>query len=397
MHQHPVIVAGMDCIAATGQTLAMTLKALDDGLPSPVFPTWYTGAESPVFQCQLPSLYTQQPYSRTVGLLQHTLTNALAHANLSADQIRPFNVGVCIGTSVGASLNFYQSYKALRANTPPPLDDVRLFAASNPSLAIAQLYQCTGPVLTITNACSSGTDAIGMAADWVRNGLCDIVIAGGGDELSEVSYTGFSSLMLTSSTPCKPFDKHRNGLNLGEGAGVMLLVSNSVAKKLDIAPQGYILGYGTCTDAHHLTAPHPEGLGLKKAIYQALYFADLSINDIAFINAHATATPTNDKVEGKCLYDLFPSTPIVATKGSTGHTLGAAGAIEAVITLAHLKRQYIPKTPGFSAVDPEITLAPTRQTTHIHGSVALSQSLAFGGNNSAILLGSSLPHHMESL
>jgi 3-oxoacyl-[acyl-carrier-protein] synthase-1/3-oxoacyl-[acyl-carrier-protein] synthase II len=151
--------------------------------------------------------------------------------------------------------------------------------------------------------------------------------------------------------------------------------------------RGYVRGYGTATDAHHLTAPHPEARGLRKALSDSLAQAGADGRAVAFINAHGTATPTNDAAEGAFFRRLFPLTPFIATKGCTGHTLGAAGAVEAVFTLAHLAGGRLPASPGFAEPDPDIGVAPVRTPTNLDGELALSQSLAFGGNNSILLLG----------
>jgi len=149
--------------------------------------------------------------------------------------------------------------------------------------------------------------------------------------------------------------------------------------------RGYLCGYGSACDAYHLTAPHPEGKGLKQAIAEALSVAALRADQIAFINAHGTGTPDNDRVESKVLAALFPEIPFSSTKGYTGHTLGAAGGIEAVFTIACLNRGEIPASIGFSTPDPELPAAPVRVNTPIDGGYALSESLAFGGNNAAVI------------
>jgi 3-oxoacyl-[acyl-carrier-protein] synthase-1/3-oxoacyl-[acyl-carrier-protein] synthase II len=150
-----------------------------------------------------------------------------------------------------------------------------------------------------------------------------------------------------------------------------------------------VLGYGSACDAHHLTAPHPEGRGLRRAFAEALATSGVAPADVAFINAHGTATPDNDRVEGRVIRDLFPDTPFVSTKGYTGHTLGAAGAIEAAFTVACLEAGRLPRSAGFEHADPEIPGVPVAAALDIRGSVAISDSLAFGGNNAVLVLGSS--------
>jgi 3-oxoacyl-(acyl-carrier-protein) synthase len=151
--------------------------------------------------------------------------------------------------------------------------------------------------------------------------------------------------------------------------------------------RGYVLGYGTCADAHHLTAPHPEAVGLRIAASRALEQAGRKPEQVAFINAHGTATLSNDAAEGYFFRLVFPQTPFLSTKGCTGHTLGAAGAMESIFTLAHLERGLLPASPGFRSQDPLIGLSPVSAPLAVKGNAAISQSLAFGGNNSVLVLG----------
>ena len=261
------------------------------------------------------------------------------------------------------------------------------FLMSNPADLIAREFELTGPCQTVVNACSSGTDAVGIGASWIQSGLCDMVIAGGADELCHVTYNGFISLMITDDAPCRPFDRDRKGLNLGEGAAMLILESESSCRKRQKPPRARFLGYASSSDAYHLTAPHPQGEGLKRALLDALRFSHRNVSDIAFVNAHGTATPDNDRVEGKVLHEMLPGVPFFSTKGYTGHTLGAAGAIEAAFTVACLERGMIPGNAGFANLDPEVTASPAATTSTVAGSTAISQSLAFGGCNGVLVLG----------
>lgn len=383
----PVAVTGLGCVSALGNDAPSCLAALDHArrLPPPAAPAGcLAGGTSPVFSCDIPE-HADIPsiISRTVRLALSAAREALGSFSPSASTRR---VGVCLGTSTGAALNFTRSWLALCAQSAVPPDEAaRYFSSHHPALALARLCACKGPVQTVVNACSSGVDAIGTAAAWIREGLCDMALAGGADELSEMSYTGFCRLMIASADPCRPFDRDRRGLNLGEGAGILLLESADSRARRKAEAIGYVAGYGTACDAHHLTAPHPQAAGLRIALRQAMAQADTS-GPFAFVNAHATATPTNDLIEGIALRELFPSTPVFAGKGATGHTLGAAGAVEAVFSLAHLARGLLPASPGFRNADPAIGLSPTLEPTFCRGNFALSQSLAFGGNNSVLLL-----------
>jgi len=213
-----------------------------------------------------------------------------------------------------------------------------------------------------------------------------VVITGGTDELSQVIYYGFASPMVADSEPCRPFDKDRKGLNLGEGAAMMILESAKALASRKSRIQAFVSGYGASGDAYHLTAPSPEGKGLRSAIQKALAGGVKRPDEIAFVNAHGTGTQDNDKVESTVLHDLLPGVPFLSTKGFTGHTLGAAGSVEAVLTILSLQEGKIPASPGFREADPNLPSAPVGQTTIIKGRTALSESLAFGGHNSVIMV-----------
>ena len=395
----PVYITGMGCISAAGLTVEANLVTLDAGRRAPEPPVLFPAEKrAPVFMCAMPetenlaSLPGAMPphgLSRTTTLALLASLEALRNASLTCEELAALRVGVCLGTSVGTSLEFFDYYKDHHEGRQAPSDIIHTYLNSNPSLALAHFFALRGPVQTIANACSSGADAIGMGAEWIRGGLCDVVICGGSDALSQIIYYGFGSLQLLSPEPCRPFDARRQGLNLGEGAGIMVLEAESrLGGKKAV---GRIRGYGTATDAHHLTAPHPEARGLKKALAQALAQADAAVADIAFINAHGTATKTNDAAEGLFFRTELPNVPFVATKGCTGHTLGAAGAIEAIFALAHLNRKRLPASPGFLESDPETGVSPVSAPTVVADGLAMSQSLAFGGNNSILLMDTGAP------
>lgn len=390
----PVRITGMGCISAAGNTVAANIAALDEGVRNAV-PAAFLDVDAvcPVFRADVPETAPEglpEPTSyakcaRTARMTAHAAREALEEAGYAPADLDGLRVGIVLGTSVGTALNFTPFYLAQKAGRDEPLDPIDKYLASNPAPALARMLRTTGPAQSVTNACSSGADAIGCGAEWIRSGRCDLVICGGVDALSRVTYIGFGSLKLLSRELCRPFDRNRTGLNLGEGAAVLVLESAERAKNR--AFSGTVLGYGTATDAWHLTAPHPEARGLTRAVEQAAAQAGVKKSDIAFINAHGTATPTNDASEAKFFRAFFPGTPFVATKGATGHTLGAAGAIEAVFTVKHLERGKLPASPGFAEADPELGVSPPVALTDVAGNVAMSQSLAFGGNNSVLLFG----------
>ena len=324
--------------------------------------------------------------SRTIAMAKTACEEALSEAGLS-ENLRGLRIGVVVGTTVGCmfqSLDFYRGYKNGNCSDMTP---VKKYLHSDPALWIKNHFHFNGPFLTVTTACASGANAIGIGSEWIRAGLCDIVIAGGTDELDIIPYTGFHSLMLLSKSPCRPFDKNRNGLNLGEGAGFVVLERSDSLRSRHFKTDVFLAGYGTATDAYHLTAPHPEGLYLEKAVFRALHAARISASEIGYVNAHGTSTLENDRIEGKVLKKFFSSSAISSTKGFTGHTLGAAGGLEAVFSVLALRHHFIPVNAGFEEEDPEIGFSPVTETRSFDGSYALSTSLGFGGVNAALIIG----------
>ena len=382
-----ILVSGLGCISAAGKNLKETLLSFQDGkINAGTVSIFDTGLSSPVFEVDLKKEYINENKMRTLALAEYAVDEALENAGLNIDILSKFKVGICLGTTVASQLNDLDYYRSYRESGNGPINALNRYFNGNLAEFFKEQYNLNGPGLTIVNACSSGTDAIGAALSWLKSGICDIVIAGGADELNPIPYSGFNSLGITSDVFCKPFDKNRTGLNLGEGAGILVLETDVVAKKRGFKTGLKLSGYGTFTDAYHLTAPRPDGSGLINAIRYAVKEADVNLNDVCFINAHGTATPDNDKVEGHVFNEMFNNNiKFLSTKGYTGHTLGAAGGLEAVFTCAALSADWIPKSAGFKLFDDEVGLAPVTERTGITGNVAVSTSLAFGGNNSALI------------
>ena len=389
----PVAITGIGCLSASGKSLNENMKSLFMGKRNVDTPKGFSSSHPnkyPVFEIEgdIPGLPADNKvkYSKTSRLGLAAAIEALKNAGLGTETMQGYKVGVCMGTTVGSTMNDEPFYRDFRNNLTPDMFAINKYLNSNPSSVIAREYSLTGPCQTIVNACSSGTDAIGIGASWIRAGICDIVIAGGADELSRISYNGFISLMITSEEPCRPFDNNRNGLNLGEGGSVLILESEDSIRRRKGKPRAFVLGYGSVSDGYHLTAPHPEGRGLRRALKDAFDDSGKQVHDIGFINAHGTATPDNDRTEAKVLKELLPGIPFLSTKGYTGHTLGAAGAIEAAYTVACLEAGQIPANAGFTETDPELEISPVRENTGIIKKTALSESLAFGGQNSVLIL-----------
>ena len=388
----PVAIAGIGCICSAGLVLKECMDFLYRGKRNPAPPVNFpTKLTFPVFEVLedffQSGLFKEQNILRTCKLALTATLEAISDAGFDRKTLETKRVGACIGTNVGCSMHNESFSNDGMEDKTSFITPVNRFLFSNPTSSIASEFKITGPLQTVVNACSSGSDALGLAASWIRSGICDIVITGGADEMYQITYTGFKSLLINDDSPCKPFDLNRNGLNLGEGAAIFILVSEEIEKEMKKGPRAYVLGYGSATDAFHHTKTRPDGKGLKLAIEEAMETSDTTPSDIAFINAHGTGTLDNDLVESRVLYEMFPGVPFFSTKGYTGHTLGAAGAIEAAFTITCLEKGRVPASVGFTTPDPEMPPAyPVKQNSTINGNKALSETLAFGGNNSVLIL-----------
>lgn len=337
----------------------------------------------PVFSVS-PQIISQKKEDESYGFLflRTAADAAIKSAGFSKEDLQNLRVGIAAGTTVDASFNCFDFYKSYRKDSSVSPEPLLHYLHTPLSGALQKYLGVNGPQITITTACASGTDAIGLGAQWIEEGLCDIVIACGTDEINMIPFTGFIRLMIASKEHCAPFSAGRTGINLGEGAGVIVLASDKFKERA----KGYVLGYGTSADAYHATAPDPSGAGLKRAMKMALGMSKIKKEDIAFINAHGTGTQDNDAAEAKVFKELIPGVPIMATKSRTGHTLGAAGAVEAVLSLIALNKKEIPATLNFLGEDSALCVAPVLENTKIEKRIALSDSLAFGGCNSVIVL-----------
>ncbi len=382
-----VLVSGLGLVSAAGLDARATLETFRraERRPGPVT-LFKSEIHSPVFEAVGFSSHFFSERLRTLNLCLAALEEALADAGLK-NSLKGKRVGVALGTTVGSILNDLDFYGEYRRNGKASMDAVDRYLQSNMASAVHSFLKTEGPSATVVNACASGADAVGTALSWLRAGFCDIAIAGGADEMNRVPLCGFHSLGILSEVPCAPFDGKRSGLNLGEGAGVLILESAEHLKKRGGKVRAAVAGYGTSNDAYHLTSPDPQGQGLERAISGALRDAGIKPADISFINAHGTATRENDFVEGLVLNRMFgPKVPFLSTKGYTGHTLGAAGGLEAGFAILGLENGWIPPSAGFVSQDPEISLSPVSKQTPVAGRYALSTSLGFGGCDAALIL-----------
>ena len=254
----------------------------------------------------------------------------------------------------------------------------------SPGIFVAEVTGAKGPSLTISTACSSSAKVFASAARWIKHGVADAVLVGGVDSLCLSVMYGFNSLELLSADPCKPFDQNRDGISLGEAAGFALLT------RADLSPDApfSLLGYGESSDAYHMSHPHPEGKGAIQAIDQALDVAGLQASDIDYINLHGTASSANDKIETCALAQRFDKNTLASsTKGWTGHTLGTAGLMEAVIVMEAMKAGMAPGTLNCEQPDPSFEFPILLGNTAKTMTYAMSNSFGFGGNNATLIFG----------
>jgi 3-oxoacyl-[acyl-carrier-protein] synthase II len=302
--------------------------------------------------------------------------------------------GLFFGSST-AGMRECEDYVARMLHLSQGHPRLRLLASqqvNGPGDAVARHLGVKGPVETLSAACASGVLAIVSALDAIRSGEVDVAVAGGADALCRLTYSGFNSLRLVDPNPCVPFRADRQGMNLGEGAALMVLENLEHARARGARPLAELLGAGTTCDAHHMTAPHPEGEGSARAMRAALRDAGVSPGDITFVNAHGTGTSQNDLSETRALREVFgdrtTSIPVTATKGSIGHLLGSAGAVEAVDVVLCFLDRHVHATPGEGPVDEAcgIDLVFGEPRPLAAGSIAISTSFAFGGANGALVL-----------
>ncbi len=305
------------------------------------------------------------------------------------------NQGVFFGSSTAGMLEGEEYYARLSGELPGR-PARRLLASqqiNGPGDAVARCLRVTGPVHTVSSACSSGALAIGEALKALRAGEVETAIAGGADSLCRLTYAGFNALRAVDERPCRPFRGDRAGLSIGEGAGVLVLETLERAMARGARPLAELLGIGASCDSYHMTAPHPDGDGAARAISRALEDAHVAPGEVTFVNAHGTGTPLNDVSEWRALRKVFgeraEALPVTSVKGALGHLLGSAGAIEAVATVQSLAAGLVPPTAGDGETDAEIEVDLIRGAPRaISGpAVAISTSLAFGGANAVLILG----------
>ena len=262
------------------------------------------------------------------------------------------------------------------------------YPAQKPVVDALDTFGIRAPCQVIANACASGTNAIGHAFECVRSGRYERVLSGGYDALSELVFVGFDSLQASTPEKCRPFDRDRTGMVLGEGAAILALENLDAARARGAPVLAEITGYGISTDNFHFTQPNPSGSGPRQAMEHALQSAHLSAHTVDYINAHGTATPFNDAAEGKAIGELFGrGVPVGSTKSMMGHSLGAAGAVEAIVCLLALQHQFLPPNINFHAPDEDADLnIVANKSRPASLRTVLSNSFGFGGTNASLVM-----------
>ncbi len=382
MRARRAAVTGMGAVAGLGHGVAAIWQGLLDGKrgprPEPQLTT--LGLDVGIGPVALaPNLPLSAP-NRATTLALEAVREALADAG---DVPRGPRLGVTLGTTLGGITSFLG---AVRSGAP-----ARRWSYAGPAHAVATEVQASGPIEVTSTACGSGNVALGVARDLILEGRCDVVLAGGVDSLHDFVISGFASLKALDPEPCRPFDRTRRGLNLGEGASFLVIEEAEHARRRGARIRAILSGYGLSADAVHMTGPDRQGRGAARGMRNALDAAGLTPGGVDFVSLHGTATLFNDLMEAKAMVEVFgeraATVPSNSVKSALGHTLGAAGALEAMICVRVLETGLIPPTVGHEKLDPEIPLRI------VHGAplvadvrVALSTASGFGGTNAAIVL-----------
>jgi 3-oxoacyl-[acyl-carrier-protein] synthase II len=384
-----VVVTAAGVVSPLGHGLAETARALQEGRDGV---TPMAADRFDVSRCRAktagqvsPARPANSPRLHAASLLMMEAAREVTSADGS---FRPELM--IIGTTSGGMSFGEQFFRAQISQTSPRARAAWL-ANYMPQKAVLDAQAAAGfscPSQIIANACASGTNAIGHAFQLVRAGHHRAILCGGYDVISELVFVGFDSLQASTAEMIRPFDGHRSGLVLGEGAALLALEEMESAKQRGAPILAEITGYGISTDNHHLTQPHPSGIGPRLAMQRALNDARRRTEDVSYINAHGTATTFNDATEGAAIAQLFGErVPVSSTKSMMGHALGAAGAIEAVFSLLALQQQFLPPNIHYAAPDPAWRLdIVANEARAARVECVLSNSFGFGGTNASLVL-----------
>lgn len=350
-----------------------------------------TAIAAPVDDAALPAPRDRRPRG---GRADRFATTAALEATraMPAAALHTRRAGVFFGSSTGALFEGERFLAALLAGHEGDLHRITTLQNDGPGTTVARQLGVRGPVVCYSTACTSANVALAAALDALRSGEIDVAVAGGADELCEITYAGFNSLRAVDPRPSRPFRRDRAGLSMGEGAGVLLLERREHAAARGAVALCELAGAGRSCDAHHVSAPDPEGRGAAAAMLAALGDGGLGPEAVTFVNAHGTGTPHNDVAEASALRFVFGEradrVPVTSTKSMVGHLLGAAGGIEAVLTAMSIVHRVLPPTAGDEPADPDLGIdVVLREPRPLPAAnVGVSTNLAFGGNNAVVVL-----------
>ncbi len=391
----PLILSHYTTVNACGIGLESTRQALRQGR-SGLRPCDFEGAgldtyigrvegieESPLDESLLPFDCRNNRLAQ-MALQADGFAEAVAQA---AARYGPDRVAVILGSSTSGVGEGEIAYR-MRERPESALSESFNFACTHDFYSlprfVSQSLKLTGPSMTVSAACASSSKVFADAWQWIEAGICDAAVVGGVDSLCLLTLRGFNSLELLSQGPCRPNDSNRSGISISEAAGFALIERLTSPTADSIA----LLGYGESSDAYHMSSPHPDGKGAIMAMQAALSHAGLQSSDIDYINMHGTGSKINDRVEDEAIFNVFgDSVPTSSTKGWTGHALGAAGILEAVICCLCLREGVIPQNLLLEHLDPALRSAIQQRTAEAPIKRILSNSFGFGGNNASIILG----------
>jgi len=325
---------------------------------------------------------------------------AVKQAGISDQVVDPTRFGVIVGSGIGGISTFEDQHRILLEKGPNRVSPffIPMMISDMASGQVSILFGAKGPNYCTVSACSSGAHAVGEAYRIIQNSEAEVMIAGGAEApVTPVSFAGFCSMKAMSTRnddptrASRPFDSQRDGFVMGEGAGILILEEREHARKRGATILAEIIGYGATGDAHHMTAPAPEGEGAARAMRAAINDSGLPLSEFGYVNAHGTSTPLNDKFETQAIKSVFgdhaPRVAVSSTKSMTGHLLGAAGGLETIICILALQRQVIPPTINYEHPDPDCDLDYVPNTARtVEVRAALSNSLGFGGHNVTLAL-----------
>ncbi len=408
MSKRRVVITGLGTINPLGNNVSETWDKLIKGQSGIDTITSFETNELPVsFSGEVKNFdaneYMGKQHARKLDRSSHlsifATEEALKDANLNPEERLGPNVGIVFGTGIGgigATEQAVRTYDERGASRINPLAITQLMPNSSTG-QVAIKYGIEGPSLTITTACAASANAVGEAKNMIQNGVVDMVVTGGTESgttpMTIGAFAQIRALSTNNENPkeaCKPFDKNRDGFVMGEGSTVLVMESEESALKRGAEIYGYVAGYGATTDAYHITAPAEGGKGAVVAMQKAIEDAELTINDIDYINAHGTSTPANDKNETAAIKTVFGDKAydldISSTKSMTGHLLGGGGAFESMVSVLALQKSIIPPTINLNSPDEECDLNYTpNDAVQKEMDVAMSNSFGFGGHNGVLV------------